>query len=275
MPKVEDLLVVTSPEDDSRWVNAQGFLMWEQQPPADRESTDVERREVWYKCTGYLLRTGDTEAFLQWAEGVDFMDCRIPETAGAHDMFLGEHAWAPAFHYFQQPYYGGDGRTQPTHDCPVKVRTVTCEYLREKSGFDCSIDESYTLLLPSIDLVRGLGIRWSGRGADFIDGAGRVGAQDPTVHSEGPDAMLLREDLLRAFLAREKLTICWVVRGEKRVISPGVGTGPYHPRLRMSGAYTLSEGRAVGFIKRMIDDPNRERGPAAELEVVGVTRTAD
>ena len=90
----------------------------------------------------------------------------------------------------------------------MKVRTVTYEYLREASGFDCSIEDSHTLRLPVINLVSGLGIRWSGRGADFMDGADRVVAQDPTVHSEGPSAMLLRDDLLAEFLAREKLTIC-------------------------------------------------------------------
>ena len=68
--------------------------------------------------------------------------------------------------------------------------------------------------------------------------------------------MLLRDDLLGEFLAREKLTICWAVTGEKRVISPGFGTRPYHPRLRMSGAYVLSDGRTMGFVKHMIDDPN-------------------
>ena len=152
-----------------------------------------------------------------------------------YGMFIGEHAWAPASHYFQHPYYGDDGWTQPIHGCPVRVRTVACEYMRETSGFDCSIEESYTLRLPVIDLVNGLGIRWSGHGADFTDGAGRVAAQDPTVHSEGPSALLLRDDLLGEFLAREKLTVCWAVHGEKRVISPGLGTGPHHPWLRMSG----------------------------------------
>ena len=274
LPKVEDLLVVTNPTDGSRWVNGRGFFSWEQQPPSDRESTDMERREFWYKCTGYLLWTDDTEAFLLWAEGIDFNDCWIPETAGAHG-FLGEHAWAPASRYFQQPYYGDDGWTQLTDGCPVRVRMVTCEYLGETGGFDCSIEESYTLHLPVIDLISGLGIRWSGRGADFVDGAGRVGAQDPTVHSEGPDAMLLRDDLLGEYLAREKLTMCWAVLGEKRVISPGLRSGPRHPWLRMSGAYVLSEGRAVGFVKHMIDDPNGEGDPAAGLRVVGVARTAN
>ena len=274
LPKVEDLLVVTNPADDFRWVNGRGFFFWKQRPPADRESSDVEVREIRYEFAGYLVRKDDTESFLRWAEDFDFGDRLMPEAASVNYMFLGEHAWAPASHYFQQPYYGDDGWTQPTDGCPVKVRIVTCEYLREMGGFDCSIEESYTLRLPIIDLVSGLGSRWSGRGADFTNGAGQVVAQDPTVHSEGPSALLLREDVLVEFLAREKLAICWAVVGEKRVISPGLGTGPHHPRLRMSGAYLLSEGRPVGFVKYMIDDPNDEHDPAAGLRVVSTARTA-
>ena len=259
LPKIEDLLVVTNPADGSRWLNGQGCFSWKQRPPADRESTDVERRELWYTCTGYLVRAVDAEAFLRWAKGIDFSRRWMPEAGNVYEMFIGEHAWAPASRYFQHPYYGDTGWTQPIHGCPVRVRTVACEYMRETSGFDCSIEESYTLRLPVIDLVNGLGIRWSGHGADFTDGAGRVAAQDPTVHSEGPSALLLRDDILGEFLAREKVTFCWAVRGEKRVISSAFGTGPRrHPRLRMIGAYVLSEGRAVGFLNPMIDGPNGE-----------------
>ena len=215
LPKVEDLLIVTNPADGSRWVNGQGFFSWKQQPPADRESTDVELREVWYMCTGYLVRADDAESFLRWAEGIDFAGRWMPEAAKVTNMFLGEHAWAAASHYFQHSYYGDDGWTQPAHNCPVKVRTVTCEYLREANGVDCAIEDSYTLRLPVTELVSGLGMRWSGRGADFRDGGNRLVAHDPTAHSEGPSAMLLRDEPLGEFLAREKLAICWAVLGEK------------------------------------------------------------
>lgn len=260
LPKVEELLIVTNPADGTRWLNGQGYFNWKQQAPTDRDSTDVERRELWHICTGYLIRADDAQPFLKWAEGVDFWGRWMPDAAEIYRMFLGEHAWAPASRYFQQQYYGDDGWTQPNHGCPVNIRTVAFEYQREASGFDCSIDESYTLRLPVSDLVTGLGIRWSGRGADFLDARDRVAAQDPTVHADGPSAFLLREDLLREFLAREKLTICWVILGEKRVLSPGFWTGPYHPALRISGAYVLSEGRATGFVKHMIDHPKSKSG---------------
>ena len=274
LPRVEDLLLVTDPTDGSRWVNGQGSFSWEQKPPADRESSEIERRDLWYMFTGYLIRRDDAESFLRWAEGVDFMGRWMPEAGKVHGMFLGEHAWARASHYFQDPYYGEDGWTQPRYDCPVKVRTVTSAYLREKSGFDCSIEEGYTLHLPVVDLVRGLGIRWSGRGADFVDGTDRVVAQDPTAHSGGPNGILLRDDCLEEFLTREKLVMCWAVLGEKRVISRGLGAEPHHPWLRMSGAYVLSGKRVAGFVKHMIDERDGERDRAAALRVVNIARTA-
>ena len=254
LPKLEDLLLARNPEDGSRWVNGHGFFSWKQATPVGRERSDVERRELSYKVTGYLVGVDDAEVLMQWAEGVDFAGRGMAEVAEVHYMFLGEHGWAPACRYFQQPYYGDSGWARPTDDCPVEIRAVAREYRRETGGFDCAIDESYVLALPVDDLVDALGLRWAGRGADFMDGAGRVGAQDPTVHSEGPSAMLLREDLLAEFLERERLVMWWTVLGEKWVIPAERGSGRYHGRLNVSGAYVYSEGRVRGFVKHILDD---------------------
>jgi len=249
LPRIEELLIVTNPADGSRWLNVQGYFIWKEQPPSDQDSTDDEWRELWYICTGYLVRADDADSFLKWAKGVDFWGRWMPEAAKVYQVFLGEHPWSAASGYFQKPYYGDDGWTQPNHRCPVMVRAIAFQYLCEAGGFDCSVEESFTLRLPVSDLVTGLGVRWSGRGADFVDVAGRVAAQDPTVHTDGPSSLLLREDLVKEFLEREKLTICWTVLGEKRVLSPGFGTGPYYPALRVAGAYVLSQGRTKGFVK--------------------------
>ncbi|MBS2033237.1 MAG: hypothetical protein JST54_35515 [Deltaproteobacteria bacterium] len=151
----------------------------------------------------------------------------------------------------------------------MKIRTAAFEYLREASGFDCSVDESYRLRLPVSDLVSGIGIRWSGWSADFVDAEDRLAAQDPTARGDGPSALLIREDLLREYLAREKLTICWAVLGEKRVLGRGFGTGPHHPALRMSGAFVLGENGPVGFVKRLLDDP---AASASSTNVINVVR---
>lgn len=271
LPKVEDLLSVSHPDDASRWLNLQGYFNWQQRPPADRESTDVERRELWFMCTGYLVRGEDADAFVNWAEGVDFWGSWMPQPPEVYGMFLGEHGWSPASRYFQQPYFGDEGWTLPNQGCPVKVRAAAFEYVREARGFDCSVDERYKLRLPAIELLTGLGLRWSGSGVDYLDAAGRLAAFDPTAHADGPDALLLREDPLQDFLAREKLAICWAVLGEKRVL--GAGFQPAHQAsLQMSGVYLLGDKGPFGFLKCTLDDGRRE-SPESSPSPLATIRT--
>ena len=100
LPKVEELLRVTNPSDGTCWLNVNGYFNWKQRKPADQELTDIERREIWYICTGYLIHTRDTNPFMKWAKKVDFWNRWMPEPSVVYRMFLGEHGWAPASRYF-------------------------------------------------------------------------------------------------------------------------------------------------------------------------------
>jgi hypothetical protein len=269
LPKIESLLSVSRPSDQAKWLNLDGYFNWEKEPPSDREYSEIERRELWYICTGYLIHRQDVDKFLKWAEAVDFWGKWMPDAPEVHRMFLGEYGWSPAFKYFSQPYYGDDSWTQPGHGCPVKIRTASFEYIQESRGFDCSVDDGYTFRLPVIDLVAGQGLRWSGQAADYVDPNGRLAAFDPTAHEEGPTALLVREDILRDYLDKNGLSICWVVLGEKRVIEPG-----YDPkrvmRLRLSGAYSLGQTGPSGFLKCLGDRTDSADSPE---KVIATIRT--
>jgi hypothetical protein len=254
LPKIEDLLMVTRPDDASRWLNLQGYLNWQQPVPADLDSMDVERREIWYIFTAYLIRAGEAEDFIKWAKSVDFWERWMPEPPDVYRLFLGEHGWSPASRYFQRQCFGDRGWVQPGRGCPVKVRLPAIQYRQEGRGFDCSVDEGYTLSLPGEDLLAGLGLRWYGSGADYLRADGQLAAFDPTAHSDGPSALLIREDLLRQFLAREKLAVCWTLLGEKRVLAPRLDAA-FHAALRMSGAHVLSDKGLVGFTNYRVDEP--------------------
>lgn len=253
LPKFEDLLVCVNPADGSRWLNGHGYFNWKEETPPDHRPADVARGELWCIANAYLLRTSDADAYLKWAETVDFMGRWMPDPPEVTGMFLGEHGWAPASRYFQNTYYGDDGWTQPGQGCPVRLRQVAVEYLKESSGFDCSVDDGYTLRLPAEELMTKLGLHWAGRGADFTTSSGQLVAQDPTASAPGPSALLFRADALQDLQQHEQLTLCWAVLGEKRVLSAGYN-GPHHPALRLSGAYVLDGAKLRGFVKRMLDE---------------------
>ncbi len=258
LPKIEDLLCVANPDDEIRWLNGQGYFHWMQHAPSDLEPWDVERGELWYLCTGYLIREDDTAAFLTWAKGIDFSDGWMPDPAEGHSVFLGEHAWSPASRYFERQYDGDDGWMNPGQDCPVKICSAAFKYQCGLSR-DGSIDEGFALRLPSRELVTKLDLCWSGKGADFMDGDGHLATQDPTAHAAGPSALLLRSDLIQDMRRSANLTLCWAIQGEKRVLARGWG-GLRHPILRMSGAYVLEESGISGFINHILDNTNESLG---------------
>lgn len=255
LPRIEDLLVVSNPKDGSRWVNARGYFEWQEKLSDGANLNEGERRGLWYLFTGYLICEGDRDLFLEWASGVDFWGRWMPEPPEVTQMFLGEHGWAPASRYFEQSYFDDSGWMRPRQDCPIEVNTIARKYLREKGGADCSLDDGISLHLPNPDLVTGLGARWAATGADFVNPEGQVVIQDPTAHEEGPTALLLREESLQNYLARNGLAVGWMVIGEKRVLTRGLGDGPNYPSLRISGAYVFDGGQAIGSRRLFFDDP--------------------
>ena len=255
LPRVEELLRTVNPTDGLNWVNAQGDFIWRQLAPAGLSPSEAERGELSYQCTGYLINLNDTAEFMKWAENQDLYGRRLPEPAQLNHIFLGEHAWSHASRYFECPYYGDDGWTRPEQGCTVKIRVAALDYLCEVGGFDCSLDNSYSLFLPVRELVTALDLKWTGYGTDFVDGTGRIAAFDPSVKSAGPSALLIREDQIEELNRTSNLTLCWIVLGEKRILGGG-WDGPSYPSMRISGAYVLGESGLTGFVKCVLDTPS-------------------
>ena len=199
---------------------------------------------------------------MQWASKVDFRGRWMPEPGSAYHMFLGEYSWSPAFRHFSQPYYGVEDWTNPGHGCPVDVRRATFEYVAEANGFDCSLDESYTLRLPHYEIIERLGLKWSGRGADYVDQHGNRAAFDPTAHEDGPRGLLIREDVLEEYLSKEGLALCWTILGQKQVYGKGYGR-EYYSSLTISGAYGYGDRGLNGCLRFCLDEPQTD-SPSGE-----------
>ena len=164
----------------------------------------------------------------------------MPGIGSTRGMFLGEHPASSAAGYFQNPYYSNGGWVQPGRDCPVSVLSPAVWYSSEISSFDCSQTESFSLHLPSKEVVEAMKLKWSGRDAEFLNAAGNLSAFDPAARSKGPNAFLMNWLELADRLADLKLGICWVITGEKQVLHSDLDQTRSPGRLRISGACALS-----------------------------------
>ena len=95
-----------------------------------------------------------------------------------------------------------------------------------------------------------------GQGGDFVDDNDLVCVQDPTAHSNGPNACLVRLDILQEALDRNDLSLCWTLIGEKRYLNSkgrGVnGNETMDPLLTLRGGQP--EGLTQYFTEHLRDD---------------------
>lgn len=242
LPRIGDITLIVQDSDGIRWVNMNGSFTWEQPSSPGVERYSVPRRNLWMHCEGYFVRSEDVDTFMDWAQSVNFWGRWMPESHILHDVFLGEHGWAEAFNHLKgEPEW----RRPERHNCPVEVLPYAVEYGAGDSGFDCSIDQGYTLQIPHPEFVRKLGLKWSDEAADYVDSEGNRAAFDPTAHEGGPRALLVREDLLERYLSEEGLTLIWAVIGEKIVL--GGKDNKWHGMLTISGACRYAPDGQRGF----------------------------
>lgn len=267
IPNVADLLKVRDSSDRSDWLNLSGYFSWRQRHPLDMDANDVERREFWLICTGYFVQEKDLETFMDWASKRNFMGQWMPDPVSVMSngsVFLGEFLWSPAYRYVNNPYYGMEEWARPGRGCSVPVRLATVQYNGGARDFDCSVSESYTLRLPHHHLVESSGLRWSGRGADFMDRLSKLAALDPTAHEDGPPSALIRQDVLEEYLAKQGLALCWTIVGEKEILGR-MSDWRYHGSFIVSGAYALTNGGLVGGLRQFFNSPSPD-APGRDAE---------
>ena len=248
LPRIEDLLMVQCPGDGTRWLNGNSYFAWRQEPPVGRELFEVERGEVAYWITGYLTRREDAPGFVEWAKGLSFVGAGVEDVAEVYNVFMGEHGWAPATTYRQVPLGSlYDEESRPSRNAPVHLEAVATKYPLRRGPLDDSPWEQSWFQFPDQKIVKIGGLRWSGRAADFLDPHSNVAAFDPSAHEAGPSALLVGEEFVRELMNRHGLGMVWTVVGLKsvRLLDPAPG----YPRLRLSGAYRLSETGLVGFMR--------------------------
>ena len=258
VPDMKKLLSVTDPSDGTRWLNLDGSFNWRQTHRPDVDPYDIERRDLWLSCTGYFLRAENVEEFVKWARTKDFWGRWMPEPNKLHEVFLGECMGSSVFQHLYQTDQGVGDWANPGKGCPAMVMPASVHYSAESGGYDCSVDESYSLRLPALRFVEHFDLKWFGNGVDLVDSNGKLAAFDPTTHEEGPSSFLVREDVIWKYLSDEGMVLCWTILGKKGSIGGRYEPEDHKGTMRISGAYSYIDGQFSGFLNFHSDFPNGE-----------------
>ena len=258
VPSPIGILSPTSHDGHTRWLSGGGAYSWRAPLAPDQHPADVEQRTLDYRWTAYFVPEGGGASFVEWAKGVDFSGSWMPEARRISGVFLGEHGWAPASSFrrsrhatLDQTVFGCDtaGWLWPGRGCPVGLRRLAALYLREAGGLDCSLSEDWRLYVPDAEWMSCTPLRWAGRGADFVDEAGRVVVCDPSIVIGEASQLLIISDFLVNFLKEQAYQLVWVFHAQKKVMFPSGGEDEIQIAHQAIGAYELSHSGVEGFFR--------------------------
>ena len=235
------------------WIIVNGSFSWEQPPPADRDRFDTERRRVGFSITGYFIRPNDVDDFRKWLGRTGGLNLEPHADRQIESVFFGEYGWAPAFQYREQ-VIRRETRSDLEGDWSRFIEPATVTYNAGISGFDCSELEGNSTLLPHHELIARLGLRWSGKGAEFLDEFGQLAAFATSGRGNDHTPLIIREDLVKRYMAQEDLVLCWTVAGTKITLGGG-STMTYRGRLEITGFYEYDGDELHGSVASEVDLP--------------------
>jgi hypothetical protein len=219
LPEPMDFLPVSGP-NGAQWLVLNGFAKWRRKESVgDFRGKEVDTQEVHYIFRSYIVRKEHLASVLAWGKNQDWINDRLP-SAASYSQHFQEHFWSPYFDYSIDEAW--IDRVWEINDLPHPVVPTTSEFLSAGHDYDCSVDESFTISMPSRWLTRQMGLRMIGRYGDFVDAQDRVVAFDPSTREAGHSILLVDVGALREFLEREKLALFWTLLGEKNIYPPGM-----------------------------------------------------
>jgi hypothetical protein len=236
LPPPTDFLELTGP-DNQTWMALDLYTSWRRKESVGNfQGRELDRQEVHYFFRSYLVRREHLAKVLAWGQRQDWINDRLPSANGYDRIHLHECFWSP---YFDWPL-DEDWITDiwRDNDLPHPVIQTTTDFSCEDSGYDCSLDQDFSISMPSRWLADKMGLKISGRSGDFIDSKGRIITFDPSTRVPGHSTLVIQREALRDFLEREKLALIWTLLGEKNIYPPETN-GPNWPgRLTILGTYS-------------------------------------
>ena len=214
---------------------------------------DVERRRFGFPVTGYLIHAGDKRSFAEWLDGTEGRRHGTASPSLTGNLFFGEYGWGPAFEYHVEQVAEESmlpGEPKWSRYTPK----AAVSYDTRSSDFDCSESEGSSTLLPHHELIASLGLRWSGKGAEFLDEFGQLAAFATSGPGSEYAALLIREDLVKRHMAQEDLVLCWTLAGTKMVI--GGDNMIYRGHLAITGFYEYDGEELRGSVTSEVDLPD-------------------
>lgn len=192
---------------------------------------------IWSMSALHIVED-DKELTLEKLWGSGFVKHRGNLTRDCYSLFCREYAWSPGYKYVFNDYEIDD-------EDPIKAIPATINFMWEEQ-YDASYDEAISFMIPTGEIIQELGLY-----EKEIDGVyyynDEIVAYDRSIIDGGHSELLLRRDVLNAFLEKRNVRLFWDVIGEKQYFLERDG----QKWQRKEGHFLYGKTSIVGNIKNV------------------------
>ena len=250
-PPFESLLSV-SDQKSANWLVLKSFANWKKDPKANKEV--IPYQDAWYRINSCIIKKDQYQNLKKFLKGKNLCDPHIlkPNSTG-HEGYLKEYPWHPI--YEEMDMWCDDLGFNLKYT--IKNLVPTVEYEWESGSTDCSLEQSISIYLPSIELINKFGLHHDHSNVgEWKNNIERTVFYDPSIKNIGPSAALVDKDTLFKWLEMNDLQLVWFVGGEKQLFTHWASK--FYGRLVYSGIYTLEETGITGDLWFLKEEPNKE-----------------
>jgi len=224
--------------NSERWLMVYGSRRWT--VPGQSRRTHAE---AWSRISCLVTAVGNGPQLAKELLGRHRGDASLFCERGSLACFLGEHGWRePEKIELEQNIRAG---------IKTPYAGVVESLNAEGSGNDNSIDDGFTLYLPSAGLINVLDLHLrSGKAPEYVEACGTLRWQDPTLSTRGSGAGVVSSEYFLSKLASVGLEPVWVLAGEKNVYAGqgfSVSSGGFGGRLYHTTAFAMDSGTLTSF----------------------------
>ena len=249
-----ELIISLNDSNNGEWLVLERHLSWEEPVPVGQDKFNYLRKYLWYQLRSYLIKETEAECLIDWLKDKNLMGRRFPEGHDRYQVFSREYYWSPAYHFFDNPYYGGQEWKRvydPTNQNKIVAHVLpTSERHIWESGADYESQPSY--FAPREYIYSGMNLKYSNHIGEWLNEDRKVICLDPSARQGGPSVLLVNKYFFQKFLSENHLKIIWTCLGEKNIHGNSF-RGQQFPRgIQLSGYYTLSNGNIEGTIRPFV-----------------------
>ena len=230
--------IVVKDKKDTDWVVLVGYQK-------NEEISENKNRESFLYYSPYLVRKCDSEKFSEWASRQNFYGRWMPEDTGTHQYLWSEYPWSDLCILYESKE---TEIWRNTPECTVLL-PYAAQYQENRTAIYDEEDINSTVYMPLRKMYEQFGLRNAERGV-VRDKSGEIVAINRNIHGDSFNGLVVKRDLLNAFLESGEYELFYCNLGEKLIRENMQVVGIQ----RLSSCYMYIQDGEPKIIQKMTDE---------------------